>query len=249
MDNLEYLRPVFDRAEAYHALLPAPAAGSSLAADDRPLGGWNGSTLIRSSVGAGVAHVEALNRMVTKAGVVDPYTPWTLLRGALETFATAVWLLAGKDRIERRSRALALWAEDLRNRAQHEDDTHYVITGPGEKSGADRREEILQRGDSIGIPRTSLPAVKAGGILEAAATAAGLDPRAVRASWRVGSGFAHGRFWPLLRAGQPRAAHPTAGGFLVGFVLDDTQLARLADGCEGLLHFAGTSYQARSISH
>src|SRR2546429_454605 len=81
-------------------------------------------------------------------------------------------------------------------RAPQGGDTHYDITGPGEKSGADGREEILQRGDWIGIPRPSLPAVRAGVIIEAAATAAGLDPRAVRASWRVGSGFAHGRFWP-----------------------------------------------------
>ncbi|WP_317447560.1 hypothetical protein [Streptomyces collinus] len=54
---------------------------------------------------------------------VDPTTPWMLLRGALENFATGLWFLDGAGRSERRRRALSLWDEDMRNRQQHETDT------------------------------------------------------------------------------------------------------------------------------
>ncbi|MFK0237747.1 hypothetical protein [Streptomyces vinaceus] len=70
---------------------------------------YSASTLIRNSYGAGVAHADALRRLV-HAGEVDPQSPWTLMRGALENFATAVWILGGNDRTERRRRTLALWA-------------------------------------------------------------------------------------------------------------------------------------------
>lgn len=252
--DLAYLLPLFDRAATFRlpsgdiAPMAAPSAGSSLAADDAPLQGWNASTLVRSSVTAGLAHVEALNRMITKTGVVDAFSPWTLLRGALENFATAVWLLTGADRNQRRSKALALWAQDLHNRAQHEDDTDHVITGAEEKSGMDRREEILQRGERLGIPRTSLPRTSAGAIIFAAAEAAGLDARAVRAYWRAGSGFAHGRYWPNLRVSQARAAWPTDGGYLLAFVLDEGQHALLAESCDRLLQFAHERYRARSLA-
>lgn len=47
-------------------------------------------------------------RRLTAAGEIDPTSPWTLLRGALENAATGVWLLTGTGRDERRRRALAL---------------------------------------------------------------------------------------------------------------------------------------------
>lgn len=59
---------------------------------------------VTSPYGAGLAHADALRRPVP-AGEVDPQSPWTLMRGALENFATAVWLLGGDDRTERRHRA------------------------------------------------------------------------------------------------------------------------------------------------
>jgi hypothetical protein len=57
--------------------------------------GWNCSVLIRSSITAGVAHIQAFERIVTQTRLVDAFSSWTLLRAALEDFATAVWLLAG----------------------------------------------------------------------------------------------------------------------------------------------------------
>lgn len=248
-DDVSYLAPLFNAAAAYRAedhfvLLPQPAARSSLATDDGPLGSWGAAKFVSSSFSAGLMHVEALTKLVTVAGQIDPYSPWTLLRGAHENFATAVWLLDGKDRDERRHRALTLWAEDFRNRAEHEADVQHVVTGPKEKTGAERREEIKQLADSLGLP--GLPRPSATKIITAAASAAGLDPDRTRASWRVASGFAHGRQWPNLRASEVRGVRRTADGYLLNFVVDDKKLEDMATACLRLLEHTAQRHKARS---
>lgn len=247
-DDVAYLLPLFQavapyRADGHFRQLPEPAPRSSLATDDAALKPWGGSILIRTSFAAGLFHVDALSRNVTMTGQIDPSSPWTLLRGALENFATAVWLLSGKDRSERRARALALWREDMRNRGQHEKDVQHVVTGQG-KSGEQRRQEIEQLATTLSLD--PLPGHQAGAIIAAAAKEAGLDPVRVQASWRVASGFAHGRFWPNLRAATPRSAIPTADGYLVGMVINDDELERLAKACLTLLEHTTQRYAARA---
>lgn len=208
-EDISYLVPLFAAAGAYRdeehfRLFPEPVAHSSLAADDEPLKAWGSAKFVQSSFSAGLMHVEALTKLVRVAGQIDPISPWTLLRGALENFAPAVWLLDGKDRDERRHRALTLWAENFRNRQQHETDVHHVVTGPKEKTGAQRQVEVKDLADSLGLPK--LPKPSAGDIIFSAATTAGLDPKLTRALWRVGIRL---RPWPLLALppcfGSPRA--------------------------------------------
>ncbi|KOV93769.1 hypothetical protein [Streptomyces sp. NRRL B-3648] len=113
-----YLLPLFhaiEQARGEHAYrqLPAPAPAGSLAADDAPLGPYSTAHLIQNSCAAGLAHADALRRL-TAAGEVDATSPWTLLRGALESFATGLWLLDGTGRSERRCRALSRGPMDRR---------------------------------------------------------------------------------------------------------------------------------------
>ncbi|MEU6965964.1 hypothetical protein [Streptomyces chrestomyceticus] len=242
-----YLAPLFElveklRGDGAYQPLPAPAPSSSLAADEAPLGPWPASHLIRTSYGAGLAHADALRRLAV-AGEMDATSPWTLMRGALENFAAGIWLLDGSGRPERRWRALSLWAEDMRNRAQHEQDTGHA-PGPEGKTGLERRQEIRALAEALGLP--PLVAPKAHVILEQAAPAAGLDPVAVRASWRAASGFAHGRFWPYLRASQPRAAMETGDGYLVAMVVDESQHGPLARHCHTMLCHLRDRYLARA---
>ncbi|MBJ6636751.1 hypothetical protein H4K36_00095 [Streptomyces sp. DHE7-1] len=75
---------------------------------------------------------------------------WTLLRGALENFATGLWLLDGTGCSERRRRALSLWDEYMRNRQQHETDTGHLPSGGG-LTGAQRRTEIRAIADQLGL--------------------------------------------------------------------------------------------------
>ncbi|MDH6569479.1 hypothetical protein M2160_004500 [Streptomyces sp. SAI-117] len=248
-EDFSYLAPLFKAAVAYRGddhflLLPDVAEQSSLAKDDEPLGTRGAAKFVQSSFSAGLMHVEAFAQLVTVAQRVDLHSPWTLLRGALENFATAAWLLAGKNPDERRHRVLSLWAEDFRNRAQHERDTNYVPR-PGGKSGAERREEVKQLARNLGLPSLTKPETTT--IIYEAAASAGLDSTATQALWRVASGFAHGRFWPNLRATKVRSAMPLSnGGALVDFVLDDYQLAEMAEACRELLEHTASRYKARS---
>ncbi|MFE0134051.1 hypothetical protein ACFWY6_21175 [Streptomyces sp. NPDC059037] len=249
LGDFSYLGPLFDaaavhRADDHFVPPPEPAVGSSLAQDDEPLKSWGVANFVRSSLTAGLFHVEALNKLVTVVRKVDPYSPWTLLRCVLENFATAVWLLEGQTCDGRRHRALSLWDEDFRNRAQHEADVHHVVTGPDEKTGEQRRQEVKQLADNLGLCPLSTP--RAGEIIVTAASTAGLDPEQTRASWRVASGFAHGRFWPHLRAAEPTGVVSTPGGRLISFQVDDKQLESLATACRTLLEHTARQYASRS---
>ncbi|MFI1018202.1 hypothetical protein [Streptomyces sp. NPDC020965] len=251
--NAAYLHPLFAdveslRGEGAYRQLPAPQPSSSLATDDAPLGSYSASTLIRNSYSAGVAHADALRRLIL-AGEVDPQSPWTLMRGALENLATAVWLLGGNGRTERRRRTLALWREDMRNRAQHEEDTDHV-PGPSGKTGRERRQDITNLAISLGIPATSLAKPEAGKIIGEAAHDVGLRAREVTAVWRAASGFAHGRYWPSLRASTPVDAIQTGPeNFMMALVIDETQHRPLAQHTHALLQHLHTRYAARATVH
>ncbi|MEV6859369.1 hypothetical protein AB0M89_37060 [Streptomyces microflavus] len=248
-EDFSYLTPLFKAAAAYreddHFLsLPEVAEHSSLAKDDEPLGARGAAKFVRSSFEAGLIHVEAFAQLVTVAQHVDPHSPWTLLRGALEDFATAAWLLAGQNREERRHRVLRLWAEDFRNRDQYERDTNHV-PGPGGKSGAERREEVKHLAQTLGLPKLTKP--EATRIIYEAAASAGLAPTPTQALWRVASGFAHGRFWPDLRASKIRNGIPLPdGGALVHIVVDDIRLEEMAETCRKLLEHTASQYTAAS---
>ena len=249
-DDVSYLLPLFNAVAPFRGpnaklLSASPQPHSSLAADDTQLGSWRVSILVHSSLSAGVMHVDALIRLVTEAKALDPYSPWTLLRGALENFATSGWLLAGGDRMDRRCRALSLWDEDFRNRAQYERDTGWTPPRPKAKSGEQRREQIQRIAGGLGL---TLRRPLANEIISAAAHEAGLDPDRARASWRVASGFAHGRFWPYMNATEPRSAAPLPDGYLFAFVVDDEKLKTLAMACEKLFVHAVERYQVRSAA-
>ncbi|MFD7677086.1 hypothetical protein [Streptomyces sp. NPDC060187] len=246
--NGAYLLPLFEaieqaRGEHAYLQLPVPHPASSLAADDAPLDSYAAAHLVRNAYTAGLAHADALRRL-TVAGEVDPTSPWTLLRGALENFATGLWLIDGPGRDERRRRALSLWDEDMRNRHQHERDTGHQPSGTG-KSGAERRVEIKSVADRLSLPPLTRPGTLQ--ILLDAAPSAGLSPTRVGASWRAASGFAHGRYWPNLRASQPRAAlqgHDDL--YHLALVIDEKQHRPLSHYCHSMLCRLREQYMARA---
>lgn len=252
MSNKEYLRPLFERIESFVANnaihpLPQPDPRSSLGREDIILSAWPTSHLVRGAVGAGVGHVDVLRRSVIQLRVIDAHAPWTLLRAALEDFATAVWLLFGTTRTERLTRTLRLWAYDFKERGQWEHDASYAPTGPQAKSGDERRREVLDAALDLGLdPEVIARRPTHRDILESASEHVGLDPSSVRASWRIASGFAHGRMWPNIRAASPAGAQQTSDGWIIAFVIDDDQLAELASCCIALLDHAVTRHHARS---
>lgn len=252
MSDKRFLLPLFDRVERFLAddailALTPPDAKSSLGAEDALLAGWPTSHLVSQVTSAGIGHVDALRRTVTQLHVIDAHAPWTLLRAALEDFSTAVWLVCGDSREERLTRTLRTWAYDFDQRRKWENDTGYTPTGQRELSGADRRQQIIDLGTSMGLdPKVIGRDPTIVGVLDAAAAHAGLDVALMRATWRIASGFAHGRMWPNLRAATPRAAHEHGDGYFIAFVIDDARLAELTGYCTTLLDLVMARYDARS---
>ncbi|MFF7154350.1 hypothetical protein [Streptomyces sp. NPDC008139] len=247
--SLAYFSPFFEAVEervgdGFVIPLPDPAPGSVQARDEAPLGPWRGSTLIRQSYNAGVSHGQALCRMISVAAHVDPNSPWTLLRGCLENFTTASWLMAG-TLDERRSRTLGLWAEDMRNRGMHEDTGKLPRPVPPGKSGYERRAEIQQLAQRLGLPKIPKPTTNE--TVKAGARGADIDPDQALAAWQVASGFAHGRYWPVMRASEPRAARHMEGGYMVAFVIDDQQIEPVATLCLNLLNQVVDRYIDRCL--
>ncbi|WP_406368417.1 hypothetical protein OG788_46235 [Streptomyces sp. NBC_00647] len=87
-------------------------------------------------------------------------------------------------------------------------------------------------------------------ILLAAAPSAGLTAVKVGAVWRAASGFAHGRYWPNLRASQPYAAFPADNGIhTLALVIDEDQHRPLAQYCNSMLRRLQEHYTVRAQAH
>ncbi|GAA1963526.1 hypothetical protein [Catenulispora subtropica] len=249
-NDVSYLYPLFAAVDPYRSadhmlMLPPVQPGSSLAADDAPLGSWNVTRLVTGSISIGLTHVDTVRRLVAELNVLDTASPWTLMRGALEDFATAVYLLHG-TRPERQLRALTLWNDDLRNRALYEDDMGHVATGKA-KTGRQRQAEIQALAASLGFAQLNRPQVIIDTIKQAAGIA-GMNPARVAASWRLGSGFAHGKAWSTMAGSVPRSIVPDPrGGHVVEFEVSDAPLQALASACLGLLKCAEAQYGNRRV--
>ncbi|SEB29859.1 hypothetical protein SAMN04490357_0033 [Streptomyces misionensis] len=67
------------------------------------------------------------------------------------------------------------------------------------------------------------------------------------AAWRAASGFAHGRYWPHLRASQSRATIAGDDGVhTVAFVIDADQHRPLAEYCHTMLRRLQEHYTAQA---
>lgn len=202
---------------------------SELARDDQPLDGQWVSAVVTSGLTASIDHAVTLRDLVLRErAAITVNAPWTLLRGALEPAATALWVLTGTTHRSRRAHALRVWHHDYTERQKWEDDTATPVP-PGGKSGRDRAEDVRTLAKQLGIkPTTVATSLSHADTVAAAGAAAGWSRHDARARWREASGFAHGRFWPMLKLTTPRGAEPIPGGFGVAFVGDHTRLAELA---------------------
>src|SRR5688500_1141081 len=81
----------------------SPLAGDGAKSPEHQVGhaAWSGISLA-------VDHLHAIKVQVIDAQVLHPYSPYTLMRAAIENAATAVWLLEPNDRNERLQRRLKL---------------------------------------------------------------------------------------------------------------------------------------------
>ena len=226
--------------------LPAPERRSSLAADQVALKHYWIMSLINRSFGAGVAQVYTLRRTVVELRFIDPYTPYSLLRSALESFAQTVWLLGGSTRKERQIRTLQAWAFDYKERQNYETAVGHVVVPPA-KSGSDRRTEVIAHAKSLG-----LPADQVGGdlyiskMIRQAVDSMGQSGDEAVAAWRMASAFAHGKLWPTLRSSEVTGAALIEDGAWVSIVIDDAKIDEVAMWCDRLLEQTVILFNARA---
>ncbi|TGY86362.1 hypothetical protein E5226_02240 [Cellulomonas shaoxiangyii] len=148
-------------------------------------------------------HLDAHRGLMEDAQRTHVWAEYTLMRAALETACTAVWLVTPDEPEERRFRLLRLAAKDI-NDSKDAAKLHRTEPASGRThkerldevkalAPAERRAEV---GASLGYR----------GIVRAAAPAADVEPDFLELQWRILSGLTHGAQWATLgcSTGPPR---------------------------------------------
>jgi hypothetical protein len=168
--------------------------------------------------------------------------PWTVLRGVLEPAALAVWVLNGSTRKRRQERALRVWYHDYTERGKWKRDVDDDVVAPAKSAGA-RAGEIVAVAKSLDLRETQVVGpLNYADVVSHAGEAIGLKRALARARWRESSGFAHGRYWPLMRLGIPQSAERIRGGFTAALGLSEEHHRKVAELATALLARALMDY-------
>jgi len=178
--------------------------GSPLAGDDKKSDPFHVSHAVASAVQVAVDHACALRRLVEGCDACHPQqmtfllnSYYTLVRGALENAARAVWLLAPGSRPERILRRLRLQADNVVN----SDQAASAMGSSMPQSRAvrlGRVREIAARAGVNADQAVQRPGSKE--VVQAAGHYIGGDDAAnhIETLWRACSGAAHGDVWAGL---------------------------------------------------
>jgi hypothetical protein len=147
-----------------------------------------------------VDHFVASGNLIFKAGVMHPWAALTLVRGALESAATAAWLLSSTIEAERLRRCLRLNHQDLLDQIEFET----ALDADAERIAAlrNRRGRLLTRATDLSLDKSWVAAkLSWQAILDTVGRelqpklASGLSPLL---TWQLLSGVTHGRQWASL---------------------------------------------------
>lgn len=179
--------------------------GSPLDGDDRKADPFHVSHAVASAIHVAVDHADALRRVITGCDTCNPQqvtlglnSNYSLLRGALENAARAVWLLAPSARSERVLRRLRLQASNVLS----SDKAARAIGDTMHNARNDRLARIREIAARAGLdaqlavkPPPSLAAIHTAGEYISRDEGAALHTEAL---WRACSGAAHGDTWAGL---------------------------------------------------
>lgn len=171
----------------------AVSPGSSLAGDDRASDPYQVSHAVQMCIVAGVDHLHAMKSLLIDLNVLHSAAPFTLVRGALEIFASAFWILHPTGRSTRVERV-------LRWNAKNFHDQHPALQSLSLSDAAQRDAKyarLAQIGSGRGIPEKN---ISAGYQSTESVRYADMHARTAKPllSWRMCSGYAHGRPWVYL---------------------------------------------------
>ncbi|MDQ3576473.1 MAG: hypothetical protein M3443_02495 [Actinomycetota bacterium] len=167
--------------------------GSALQGDDTAASQFLVSHALRTCIGAAVDHLHGLYALVLTTGVLHLSTPATVTRGALESAATAIWIAEPNLRDDRVRRALSWFYKDVK-------DGDAAATGAGipvPTKLQDRIDKLNKAATDRGL-QSAVRGYTSTEAVTAAKAHLGSTKMDVLLMWRLCSGFAHGRSWPLL---------------------------------------------------
>lgn len=170
----------------------AVSPGSSLAGDDRASDPYQVSHAVQMCIVAGVDHLHAMKSLLIDLNVIHSAAPFTLVRGALEVFSSAFWMLHPAKRDLRVERVLRWHARNF-----HEQ--HPALESLGLSDPAAKQAKYARLGQ-IASRRGIVVDLKSGyRSFDAVSYADTNAPNAKPLlSWQMCSGYAHGRPWIYL---------------------------------------------------
>ncbi|MEV4536241.1 hypothetical protein AB0J82_20850 [Asanoa sp. NPDC049518] len=169
--------------------------GSPLAGDDRHANPHYVSHSAWRSLSTAVDHIQVHRAVVRDAATLHLYAPYTLLRGAFENAATAVWLLSPDNRNVRICRTLRLAAKDIKG-----DEKIRVLMGvAANRPVGERLAKLEAIADRRGIDRKqALERLPITEVVQTVGDETEFGRVVATVIWSLCSGTAHGDFWPML---------------------------------------------------
>ncbi len=128
-------------------LPPAVEAQSALAEDAANSPVYDVGHAAWAGFAQAVDHLHAVQALITEAKMLHTYAPFSLIRGAMDNAALAVWLLAPESPDERLTRRLHLAYEDMRQ--SHD---AYSLLGPS--APASRRPIEVRKQEVIDLAKS-----------------------------------------------------------------------------------------------
>jgi hypothetical protein len=214
------------------------AATSEIAADDRylhPIYRTFQQAVVECLLTA-LDHLRFLAWRLQNRDEPFPYAQFTLIRTAITAASTALWMLSGSTRDERRIRALEFYLKDFKSYASWIDT---VKAGPqhqnlpaadqvkvdAERVELDARQDlIVQMANALLNPPTPISSgsfanrtsdtkmVTIAGGATPSLGVGGFDPAiTLLNTWQTMSGYAHARPWSALRGRHVEGSDPVTG--------------------------------------
>jgi hypothetical protein len=196
LKTLENVDPWLDRIRP-DGPEQSPQPGSSLAGDDNRVHPYETSHTVWHSISHAVDHLHMLRLALREAQIINMYSPYSLVRGALENASAAVWLLAPPSRPDRVLRRLRLQTADVRSGER----AKALVGQLGPRSLQERIGELEAIARRVGLDSRQLHSRPGYG--EIVSIAGGHTPiggQLAKFIWTLCSGIAHGDWWATLSA-------------------------------------------------
>jgi hypothetical protein len=185
---------------------------SPLAGDDLRAHPYEPTHAIQGRLSSSLENQHAVYALIVDAQVLHPNVPFTLYRAAIESAATALWMVGPKDRRTRIERCLRWHWQDL---ADADADTASAAFDIPRTVSLD----VLQDRIKVVADRNQIDVSRIKRYLKYTEVVAAADALATGrwgalAPWRLCSGMAHGKMWPTLSFQERQLSLPQSGGIV-----------------------------------